>query len=152
MKQKKRIIGILAILILLTAVLAVVHFSTRDKVPEGALMVTFQDKTTYLALDKLTTAEISGTIVNGKGEEKDVHEKGVRVAEALREAGIDPSAVSLVTVTAADEYSVELSGEEIREDGKAYLAEDGEGGVKLVVFGDANSKRNVRDVVKVTVQ
>ena len=115
-------------------------------------MVNYQGKTTYIELDKLTTVEVSGTIVNGKGEEKTVHEQGVSVADVLRAADIDPAAITGVSVTASDEFSADLSAEEVNEAGKAFLSEDGEGGMKLIVFGDPNSKRNVRDVVKLDVR
>ena len=152
MKQKKLIIGILAILVLLTAVLALIHFNTRAQVPEGALMVNYQGKSAYIELNKLTMAEVSGTVVNGKGEEKQINEQGVGIADVLQAAGIDPAAVGGVTVTAADEFSAELSAEEVTDTGKAFLVEDGEGSVKLIVFGDSNAKRNVRDVVKLDVR
>ena len=148
MKQKKIIIGILAFLILLTAILAVLHFHTRDAVPEGALMLCYQGKTTYVELNKLPSKEITSTVVNGKGEEKEIHEQGVSVAEVLNAAGVDPAQVNNLKVTAADEFSAQLAGDEIREEGKAFLAEDGQGGMKLIVFGDSNAKRNVRDVVR----
>lgn len=152
MKQKKLIIGILAILVLVTAALAIVHFHTRDQVPEGALMLNYQGKTTYVELNELAMEEVSGTIVNGKGEEKTINEQGVSIADVLRAAGIDPAAITGVTITAADEFSADLSAEEVNDAGKAFLAEDGEGGMRLIVFGDSNSKRNVRHVVKLDVR
>ena len=92
--------------------------------------------------------EITGTVLNGKGEEKEIHEQGVSVAEVLYAAGVDPAQVNNLKVTAADEFYAQLAGDEIREEGKAFLAEDGQGGMKLIVFGDSNAKRNVRDVVR----
>ena len=97
MKQKKLIIGILTALVLLTAVLAIIHFNTRDQIPEGALMVNYQSKTTYIDLDKLTMVEVSGTIVNGKGEEKTVDAQGLALFSLL------PDQFQTATVSAEDE-------------------------------------------------
>lgn len=151
MKQKKAILLVFLALALVTAVLAVVHLSTLDKVPEGALMIRYKDQAGYVTLDKLRTAEVTGTIVNSKGVEKEVREQGVRVEDVLKAAGIDPAEAVSVTATAADEFSAVLTGEEIREAGKAWLARDKEGVTKLIVFGDSNSKRNVHNVVSLTV-
>lgn len=145
-------IGIIAALVILTAILALVHFSTRDKIPDGALMVNYGEKTVYIEMDTLAKIKINGTIVNGKGEQKEVDEIGVPLADILNAAGIDPAEVNVVTVSADDEFSAEISGEEIQEEGKAYLADDGEDGMRLIVFGDSDSKRNVRTVVKLDVE
>lgn len=151
MKNKKLIIAIIAGLVLLTAILAVIHFNTRDKVPDGALMVNYNGCTKYVELDKLDKTDVVGTIVNGKGEKMEINESGTAISDVLAAAGIDTAEINSVTATASDEFSAELTAAEIAEDGKAYLADDGDNGVKLIVFGDKNSKRNVRDVVKLDV-
>jgi len=115
-------------------------------------MVNYGEKTVYIEMDTLAKIKINGTIVNGKGEQKEVDEIGVPLADILNAAGIDPAEVNVVTVSADDEFSAEISGEEIQEEGKAYLADDGEDGMRLIVFGDSDSKRNVRTVVKLDVQ
>lgn len=150
MKHKKAIIGIIAVLVLLTAILAVIHLSTRDQVPEGSLAINYSGKVHYIDLGSQDLVEVNGTVINGKGEVKEVHEQGIAVSDMLRAAGIDPVAIESVTVTADDEFSAELSAEEINEDGKAYLTDDGEA-INLVVFGDSNSKRRIHNVVKIEV-
>lgn len=90
---------------------------------------------------------VQGTLVNGKGEVSKIDTEGAAVADVLKQAGLDPRNAQTLKVTAADEYSAELSGAEINETGKAYLIGD-DAGMKLVVFGDDNAKRNVRDVEK----
>ena len=57
-----------------------------------------------------------------------------------------------VTVTADDEYSAVVTAEELAAPDKVYLIAQEEDGVQLVVFGDSNSKRNVSNVVRVTVE
>ena len=150
MKHKKSIVGILAALVLLTAALAIIHLTTRDHVPEGSLAISYNGKVHYVETDSLDLIEVSGTVVNGKGEEKEVHEQGAAISDVLRIAGIDLEKIGGVTVTAADEFSAELSADEINEDGKAYLTDDGES-MTLIVFGDSNSKRRVHNVVKMNV-
>ena len=150
MKHKKVVLGIIAVLVLLTAVLAVVHLSTRDKVPEGSLMINYNGESRYIRVDELDLVEVSGTVVNGKGEEKEVREQGIAVSDVLIAAGIDPTAVSGVTVTAADGFAAELSGDEVNEAGKAFLTDDGEEAT-LIVFGDSNSKRRVHNATKLDV-
>ena len=140
MKQKKRIIGILAILVLLTAILAIVHVSTRDRAPEGALMVNYQGKTTYIDLDKLTMVEVSGAIVNGKGEEKTISGRGVALFS------LAPGEVRTAAVFSDDAYSAAVAIEEAEQ---AFLIVSEDGSIRLVVFGDANAKRDVKNVVKV---
>ena len=69
----------------------------------------------------------------------------------IKGAGFDPSGAAAVKVTADDEFSAELSGDELDEAGKAYLVSEDDGSMRLVVFGDSNAKRNVRNVVSVEI-
>ena len=149
-KQSKIIIAVLAVLILAVALLAVVHFHTRETVPEGALAVHAGENVSYVEVEKLALVPVQGTVINGKGEETEVNEQGVALCDVLRAAKLDPEAVGAVTVTASDEFSAKLSGAELNEAGKAYLV-PGDDGLQLIVFGDENMKRNVRDVVSVDV-
>jgi hypothetical protein len=73
---------------------------------------------------------------------------------------IDVQGDTKITVTSEDNYSAELTGEELLEAGKVYVAlTDGEEmiegieggqGAQLVVFEDPNSKRAVRYMKTVT--
>lgn len=152
MKTKKIIAIVLGVLLCLTAILAVSHALTRDKVPEGALLIQYNGKNSYVSLDTLSMTEVTGTIVNGKGEETEVRTQGVSLLDVLKSAGIDGAQIRTVTAVADDEFSAELSAEEITEPGKAFLARDEDGRMRLIVFGDSDSKRNVRNVVKLTVE
>ena len=143
MKQKKLILMILAALVLLTAALAIVHLCTRDQVPEGALMVTCDGETSYIEIDKLTMTEVSGTVTNGKGEEKTIRGPGVPLFSLLD--GEFRSAV----VSAEDEYTATVGIEDAEN---AFLILSENGSMRLVVFGDANAKRDVKQVVKVDFQ
>ena len=151
-KQSKLIVIIVAVLLVLTAALTVLHLTTREQVPEGALAVHVGENVSYVDLASLQTEAVSGTVINGKGEAMEVSAQGVEVAELLRTAGVDPTAIGSVTITAADEFSAVLSGDEVNEEGKAYLAEDEDGSMKLIVFGDENMKRNVRNVESIYVE
>ena len=148
--MNKKYILLLALMVL-TALLAGWYLTTRDAVPENTLRVTWVGKTTDLDAAKLTGEPVKGTLINGKGKETAVDTTGLSLQAALTAAKVDITAVESVTVTAQDAFSAELTGEEIREEGKASLIlENGE--VTLVVFGDSNSKRNVRQVMQIDVQ
>ena len=143
MKQKKLILIILAALLLLTAALAILHLNTRDKVPEGAIMVIYNGETSYIEVDKLALTEVSGTVTNGKGEEKTVQAQGVPLFSLL-DGEFQSAAVS-----AEDEYAATVGIEDVEN---AYLILSEDGSVRLVVFGDSNAKRDVKQVVKVDFQ
>jgi len=68
----------------------------------------------------------------------------------LAQAGIDEYAQ--VTAVADDGYSAVVTREEIEEFDKVFLLlEEGEQ-PQLLVFGDANSKRNVSGVIRLIVE
>lgn len=150
-KNSKIIIAVIAVLIALTAVLAIVHSAARTEVPDGALLVSCGGEKKYVDLASLDTVSVRGSVVNGKGEKSDVNTQGVPLADVIENAGFDPNGAVTVKVTADDEFSAELSGDELNEDGKAYLVGEDDGSMRLVVFGDSNAKRNVRNVVSVEV-
>mgnify|MGYP006865372580 CR=1 FL=1 len=63
------------------------------------------------------------------------------------------SAIRQVTVKASDEFYAVLTAEDISQPDKAYLIqEDGEEWPRLVVFGDPDSKRKVKEVVRLEVE
>ena len=143
MKNKKTILIVVVVaLILLTAILAVLHLNSRDTVPEGAIALIADGKTTYVEMDKLDLIDVTGQTVNGKGETKDIAAKGVPLSDVT---GTD---LSIVTVTADDEYAAEVPAADLEN---AYLILTDDGTARLIVFGDSNAKRDVKNVVKIEV-
>ena len=69
------------------------------------------------------------------------------MADLLKQAGIE---TGTVTVTSADEYSVRLTAEEVAAEDKAWLLFEGDA-FRLIVFGDKDSKRNVKNVIRLQV-
>ena len=119
--------------------------------PDGALLVSCGGEKKYVDLNSLDTVPVQGSIVNGKGEKSDIDTQGVPLADVIESAGFDPNGAAAVRVTADDEFPAELSGDELNEEGKAYLVGEDDGSMRLVVFGDSNAKRNVRNVVSVDI-
>lgn len=151
MKKMSPVKVAILILVLVTATAAAFYLTTRTAVPEGALRVEFADgKAAELSLEELELVSVQGTVVNGKGEERTINAQGILLSDVLREAGV--TEYSMVTVTADDEYSARVMAEEIAEPGKVYLIRQEEGSMQLIVFGDENSKRNVSNVVRLSVQ
>ena len=62
-----------------------------------------------------------------------------------------PDTVKAVTVRASDEFSAEIAGDELNEMGKVFLYRSKDGSFTLVVFGDANAKRHVKNVEAIDV-
>lgn len=150
-KSSKIIIAVIAALIALTAVLAVIHSVARTEVPDGALLVSCGGEKKYVDLNSFNAVPVHGSVINGKGEKSYIDTQGVPLADVIKGAGFDPNNAAAVRVTADDDFSVELSGDELNEEGKAYLVGENDGSVRLVVFGDSNAKRNVRNVVSVEI-
>lgn len=150
-KSSKIIVAVIAALIALTAVLAVIHSAARTEVPDGALLVSCGGEKKYVDINSLNAVPVQGSVVNGKGEKSDIDTQGVPLEDVIKNAGFDPSGAAAVKVTADDEFSAELSGDELNEAGKAYLVSEDDGSMRLVVFGDSNAKRNVRNVVSVDI-
>ena len=76
--------------------------------------------------------------------------------------GIEVTESSVITAASEDNYSAELTGAELLEAGKVYVALtdggkqiegiDGGQGAQLIVFGDQNSKRAVRYLKTISVK
>ena len=148
MKKKTAFLLVVAVL-LLTAVLAVVHLTTREQVETGQLVVSYQNKQQEVVFTKLPLQQIQGTISNAKGQTFSVDAKGLSAEAFLAELNI--SSFSKMTVVAADEYRAEVSADEIAAEDTVALILQEDGGVQMVVFPDSNSKRNVTNVVRVEV-
>ena len=149
--RKHRAVIFIAILLVITGVMALIHFRTRKEVPEGAIKVGFGEETQMIDINELTYEQVTGTRVNGKGEEKEVSAAGILLKDVLAEAGIEEYAK--VSVVADDAYSADVSAEEIENGMEAYLIrEEGEMRLRLIVFGDKDSKRSVSNVAQIVVE
>ena len=123
---------------LVTAILALVHLTTRTPEVEGSILINGE----AVSIDSLDLEQVTGTIVNGKGEEKQIDAQGINIAKLF------DGHYESITITASDEYSAVVN---VDETDNAYLILDDDN-PGLVVFGDSNSKRCVRDVVRIDFQ
>lgn len=142
--------AVICVIVLITAVVACFYLTTRTAVSEGTLRIEHGSQVLELSLDQLEWTSVQGTIRNGKGEESAIDAQGILLADVLKAANVGE--FSTVTITADDEYSAKVTPEEIADPGKVYLIREEDGGIQLIVFGDENSKRNVSNVVRLTVQ
>ena len=147
--KKSKVVFLILILVVLTGVLSIIHLTTRNKVGDYEVQLTYKDKTYSVEYKKLNLEQVTGTRVNGKGEEKKVEAPGILLREVLEEKDIEE--YSQVTVVSDDSYSAQIAVEEIKEEEKAYLLLEEEE-LRLVVFGDENSKRSVSNVKQIVVE
>ena len=148
--KKHKVRFFTVILILLTIAAAMLHLNTRDVAAEGSLQVMVREQSLTLDISKFDYQQVSGIRVNGKGEEIPVEGLGVAIKDVLSHAKVDE--YKLVRVISDDSYSAEISADEVADGTKAYLLLGEENELRLVVFGDKNSKRSVSNVVQIVVE
>ena len=153
--MKKTHLIITAVLVIATALIALFYLKGRHQAPEGSLAVICEDKETTIDPFAAPVADVTGTTVNGKGQEKELFEKGVKRSDVLSLAGLGKGDYSAVRVVSSDEYAAEISAEEVDSGEVAFLirdqGDDGSSAIRLIVFGDSNSKRQVINVVRIEV-
>ena len=154
---------IISIVVLLAAAAAVLGFMNRQNSPKDeGLLLQSGGNTTAVAFEKLDQISFEGDLVNGKGEVSHHEYKGVELNALLAENKITVTEDSVLTATSEDNYSAELSGAEVLEADKVYVAVSADGkmlegieggqGAQLIVFGDSNSKRAVRYLKKIDIR
>lgn len=149
MKKNRPAILLLAVLLAVTAAAAGIHLSTRQTAQMGTVLVEYGGKVEELSLDRVELTAVRGTVINGKGKERRVDAQGAPLSAVLAEAGI--TSYTQAAVTADDEYSVTVTQEEAAAPDRVFLiVQEGER-TQLLVFGDPNSKRNVTNVIRLTV-
>ncbi len=144
--KKSKALMLIMLLFVLTGIAAIVHLTTREQVADGEIQLIYGDTTYSVAYKELKLEQVSGIRVNGKGEEKKVEAPGILLKEILDEKDIQE--YSKVTVVSDDSYSAQMSAEEVAEETKVYLLLQEEQ-LRLVVFGDTNSKRSVSNVKQI---
>ena len=151
--MKKRHLIITAILLLITAVIAFFYLQGRRQTPEGSLAVICEDKETIVDPFTAPSVDVAGTVVNGKGQEKELSGKGVTLSDVLSLAGFGEGDYSEVRVVSSDEYAAQISAQEITSGKTVFLikdhADNGSETIRLIVFGDPNAKRQVKNVVRI---
>ena len=147
--KNKRILLPIIILAVLTVILAVINIANAPEVAEGDLLIVANGKEISVRVASENLKPVIGTLVNGKGDQIPVDGKGLPLRDVLALTNIHT--FETVTVTARDEYGAQISAAELLEEGKCYLLIEPDSSIRLVVFGDSNSKRNVTDVIKLTV-
>lgn len=148
MKRYKLASAVILVLVIAAAAAAAIHLSSRPQVPAGSVRVEWDGQAAQVDLSALELSEVRGTLRNGKGEERTVEGRGMLLSAVLERAGVPE--YDQVAVTADDSYSAVVTAEEAALPDKAYLLLQ-EDGVRLVVFGDENSKRSVSGVAVLSV-
>ena len=151
MRQKRIVLLIIFILAAAVALLVILHLTGDGIVEQGQVEIIRQDQKWFIGEKEIARIPVKGELVNGKGESVLIDAKGIALADALSSAGIDPAEVAVLKITSQDEYSAEITGEELLENGKVYLISEDDGTFTLVVFGDSNSKRKVKEVARIEV-
>ena len=159
--MKKKIVFLFVILLVVTALVAVVHRMTHEA-PAG-LILTANGESLQIPLTRLDRVEFSGELVDGKGTVTAHSYRGILLADLLQEANVSTEGVSRVLATSADQYTAEFQLQEVLENETVYLAVAADGqqiegidpgtpGAQLVVFGDPNSRRCVRFLAQITLE
>ena len=145
----KRIGLFLVFLLVAATVFATLHFSKTEKPEEGTVSLYYHGKQERILISNLPLEPVEGIRVNGKGEEIKIEGEGILLSRLLSDYKVEEYV--RVKLTASDSYSATVTKEEIEEPQKVYLLWE-EDGLRLVVFGDPDSKRSVSEIVQISVE
>lgn len=147
--MKKRVILIISVLLAITAVTAFVYCASRDKTESGTLLIKTASGDITVDINDLDLSDVKGEVKNNKGEIKTIDAMGYPVADIPSLAGT--ANYSEITVYSDDEYHAVLSEDELKDRSSAWLITD-EGALRLIVFGDGDSKRNVKNITRIEIR
>ena len=150
--MKKSTILIL-ILLIITAATACIYLWGRDEPSEGNISILYEGQSSTIDPFSRGLQPVSGTLINGKGEEKEVSESGVPLQDVISLSEIKDVDYRSAKIISSDEYAADLTVEEINEKDRVYLikdiSDDKSVSIRLIVFGDPNSKRQVKNVERI---
>jgi len=139
---RNKIFLLIGVLLIMSTVItfSVLHNSTRLVKEDGALQIIYMGKETSVSIDELGKEEVEGSIKNGKGESIPIDSMGISLESLLEKYKYDE-----VTAVADDEYTATIKADECDH---AYIIVCDDQSLKLVVFGDENSKRAARNLIR----
>ncbi|MCR5103641.1 MAG: hypothetical protein K6B68_04200 [Eubacterium sp.] len=141
--NKKLLIFIIIALLVITAGTAWWYLSSLKETPEHSFVVVSGGKEEVIDIDKMSLVDFTGTTVNGKGEKKEIKGQGIKLSDVF-----NVSDYTEASVIADDAYAAVVKKDEMDQ---AWLQIE-EGEARLIVFGDTDSKRNVKHVVRIEIR
>ena len=152
MKTSKTMKILMLALLLVTIIVAGAYLALRAQVPEDAIVLEYGSTTYIVDLQGIKMTEIHGERINGKGEIKPVDGMGFHLQDLVAWTLGKDFICDTVTITASDGVSAEITADELNEEGKVVLLWNEEDGrLQLIVFGDSDSKRSVKQVERIEV-
>ena len=153
MKTSKTMKILIIALLLVTVIAAGAYLALRAQIPEDAIALEYGSTTYIVDLQDIKMTEIHGERVNGKGETKPVDGMGFHLQDLVAWTLGKDFTCDTVTITASDGVSAEITADELNEEGKVVLLWNEEDGrLQLIVFGDSDSKRSVKQVERIEVK
>lgn len=141
--NKKLLIFIIIALLVITAGTAWWYLSSLKETPEHSIVVVSGGKEEVIDIDKMSLVDFTGTTVNGKGDKKEIKGQGIKLSDVF-----NVSDYTEASVIADDAYAAIVKKDEMDQ---AWLQIE-EGEARLIVFGDTDSKRNVKHVVRIEIR
>lgn len=153
MKTSKTMKILMLALLLVTVIVAGAYLALRAQIPEDAIVLEYGSTTYIVDLQGIKMTEIHGERMNGKGEVKPVDGMGFHLQDLVAWTLGKDFTCDTVTITASDGVSAEITADELNEEGKVVLLWNEEDGrLQLIVFGDSDSKRSVKQVERIEVK
>ena len=153
MKTSKTMKILIIALLLVTVIAAGAYLALRAQIPEDAIALEYGSTTYIVDLQGIKMTEIHGERVNGKGEIKPVDGMGFHLQDLVAWTLGKDFTCDTVTITASDGVSATVTADELNEEGKVVLLWNEEDGrLQLIVFGDSDSKRSVKQVERIEVK
>ena len=144
MKKNSIIICILFTLIVMVSTgITFFYLQGRQSTPPNSLVIEREGKNTVVDFSTLSLESFSGTVVNGKGQSKEVSGQGIRIDKLIGDSGFTEA-----RVVADDEYNAVVKP---ADTANAWIQIES-GKARLIVFGDSDSKRAVKNVVRIEVK
>lgn len=136
----KKTYVLILVLVFSTIIFASLYSLTNDKVEDGIIIININDVERTVRVCDLPLHPVEGLRKNGKGDEVKISASGI-VLSALTD-----QPYSSINVTSLDGFSAQIAATEA---GGAYLLLADDGTLRLTVFSDHDSKRSVKNVLRV---
>lgn len=145
MNKKVKLIlsGVILCLALITTLVSATYLKGRKSTPENQIAVSVNAEDKFVSLSDFKLSKVSEDIKNKKGETKHIEGDGVLVRDIIGSVSFTE-----ITVISDDEFRATLTPDDLEN---AWLLSQEET-ARLIVKGDKDSKRDVKNVVRIEVK